>query len=538
MTIYNGDDPNISLPNASSINPLITYGFHQVYGKMDGNGVVVDTMGIMLPEGFRDIEVWRDFADSVDEVMNSEIATQIESLMSTNDPYASSVNPAIDRRTLLYLIGAIGFKYKQNDVFDIDDLKRFVRHTPQFWGEKGNRFFIQYMSYVVNAQLQMQYLWTQDYKVFVPEGSPLIGRPVWESAVNATANVVPFGTGDGAQTVFPLMVMNSTIDSVSGTPTIYRVDWAGQTRLYNTPRTNRIRRSVEIGSSAWYNDNPTNLIVQTTSASAPDGSATASVLKPMTTGANAGSLLDGSAVTPGPVTCSVYQSSEGLTAGQKVRYALWSVDSSNVISLVGQTDLEWTGTQMRVAAYSGLASSVLQSLGDGWYRIEYTGTTGVGARLSIQPGLTHTNPVTVWGAQLEQGSSATRLIKTYGVEVTTTDFAFTNNNRSITLSSPLPVGASLSWSGTYNQAGTWYPTSHVYIVYDVDKFRGSVSNNFNSQDSLAAFFYTIAPIELVIQSFVLNVNFDPTVLQLAGDVQISVYTPMEVEAITPMNTRA
>lgn len=537
MTIYNGDDPNTELPNASSINPLTTHGFHKVYGTMDGNGVKVDSMGIMLPEGFRDIEVWRDLTDSIDEVMSSEIATEIESLMSTNDPYASSVNPAIDRRTLLYLIGAIGFKYKQNDVFDLQDLRRFVRHTPKFWAEKGNRQFIQYMSYVVNAQLQMQYLWTQDYSVFVPEGSPSIGRPVWESVTNAVANQLVFAQGDGIQTVYPIMVLNSKVDSINGTPVIYRTDWAGLTMLYSTPRTNRIRRSVEIGSSAWYNDDPTNLVVTTTSALAPDGSATASVLTPLTSGQNSPALLDGSTVPPGDISCSVYQSSEGMVAGQKVRYELWSVDASNNITVVGQTDLEWTGTQMRVAAYSGLTSSVLTSLGNSWYRIEYSGVTDVGARLSIKPGYTHANPVTVWGAQLETGRTATRLIKTYGVETTVTDYTLSDSNRVVTLPSALPTGASLSWSGSYNQNGTWFPTSHVYIVYDVDKFRGSVSNNFNSQDSLAAFFYTIAPIELVIQSFVLNMNFDPTIMKIAGDVQISVYTPMEVDALTPMKPR-
>lgn len=174
---YEGLDPYVPLPNASKINTEFMRSFVEQYG--DGTPVVVNTEGAMLPEGIKDIPLWRDLMDVMDEVIASPISTHIQDLVGINDPHYSTNSSSVDRPTLLLLVGQLGLKYERNDIFDDSDLKRLIRHLPKFWAEKGYRNFIEYMSYAVNAELKLQYLWTEDFEVFVPEGGA-IGTPVWE----------------------------------------------------------------------------------------------------------------------------------------------------------------------------------------------------------------------------------------------------------------------------------------------------------------------------------------------------------------------
>lgn len=531
--IYDGNDPNLVLPNARSINPMSTRSFNQIYGKLDGSGVTLDTRGIMLPEGFRDIQAWRDFVDSVDETMGSEIATYIENVLGLNDPYASTINPRIDRGTLLLMIGSIGFKYRENDIFSLSDLRRFVRHSPKFWTEKGNRNFIQYMSYVVNAQLTMQYLWTNDYVTFLPEGSSLIGRPVWESVIDATATLVETGIGDGLRTSFPLTVMNGPVDSVAGTPTVYLDDWNGRVALTPGTNYNFLLQSTSIGVStgplqAW-SITSAGLVVASVAMEAPDGTSTASsvsgaaptdaIYQNMT---NTGSNLS--------QCTSIFVYTPDLVVGQKVRF-VYSEDTGSGMSPITSVEYRRTASGLAVDSEVG-GTGRIYNVGGGWYRVTMIGsrTLAIPSRVGFYPGVTHSTPVRIWGAQSGVGTVLRRLLKTVDTTLMQADLSFSGGNKVADLTFAPDEGSKLLWSGTYSQTGTWYPTSHVYITYDVDKFRGSVSNNFNSQDSLAAFFYTIAPIELVIRSFVLNLNLEPVEIMLGGDIRVAVYTPMEVAA--------
>jgi hypothetical protein len=154
--------------------------FSDIYGDVESNEVFkLLTEGSMLPEGFRDIQIWRDLSEAIDEVFGSNIAALIKDLYGMQEIGYATRKPSIDKATLLRRTKALGVTTDLN-VLDLQDVRNFVRYAPEFWKEKGGRNFIQYMSFVVNAVLEMSYSWTNNYQVFQKEGSDAIGTPVYE----------------------------------------------------------------------------------------------------------------------------------------------------------------------------------------------------------------------------------------------------------------------------------------------------------------------------------------------------------------------
>lgn len=812
--IFNGNDPNTTLPNAPSIDSFTTLSYDQVYGNLDGSGVTINTDGAMLPEGFRDLQVWKDFMSCVEEVLGSPVASYIQSLLGMREPYFASTDPSIDRVTLLKIMNFIGFKYAQNDIFDDDDLRRFVRHTPLFWMEKGNRNFIQYMSFVINAQLSMQYLWTQDYVNFYPEGSSAIGKLITDPSRNLTANQQQFAIGGTSTTAFTLGGPNglpidtlaqpmtnlsavrfwqsngsstsaqlldaagipltaSQMGSVTG---LHRTDWQGRQLQYPTPRTNYAKNSQNMLGSGW---NVRTETVTTNNAGAPDGSATLNKVvistsntahaqsqdiagipngtlctlmisvnpagAPFTTiwladqlasggpawyiilnsagkvTYNSGSLTNGAAtvvtglngmyqvyiqgvITAGTARCAVGFSNTGTsviytyTGNGTDTYSAWGMmlsqgvsinqlgsyiattsaavtvtadygvsgntitfptapiaggiydwdgsaipspvifssstwagvdqlyptprtnlmtntttvgssgwTTSNVTVTTGQTTLDGTTNankilattsagyvrsaaitvtaktyytdsvyvnttgmpatqtlrmrvvdsttpttilgsvdfQLNTTTSGGVTVQTLISTANtgnatfsiyptpivGWYRVGITVYTAasVGVMTDILPDITNgTGSITAVYSAFEYGLKFTKYTQTFTSTVTVTDYSISGSV--VTVPAALPVSTNLLWSGTYNQLGTWYQTSHVYIVYDVNKFASTVNSGFSSQQAMEQFFYSISPIELVVRGFVLNLTLPPTHLYLAGDVHVKVLQPTNVDA--------
>lgn len=801
--IFNGDDPNTTLPNAPSINSFTTLSYSDVYGNLDGSGVTIDTDGAMLPEGFRDLQVWKDFMSCVEQVLGSPIASYLQSLLGMREPYFASTDPSIDRVTLLKIMDFIGFKYAQNDIFDDDDLRRFVRHTPLFWMEKGNRNFIQYMSFVINAQLSMQYLWTQDYVNFYPEGSPEIGKLITDPSQNLVANQQVFAAGGTSNLSFTLSGPNGLpIDSVSrqqsilssvkfwqsdgvtssaqlldangipvpatnlvGLTSVHKTDYFGRALLSQGTRTNYLINSQGIGSTGWTNNasatavqnngvapdgtttaalvtsngvsnssgfwrscgsiatsvsqifcgsvgvkyssgttsaiqmslegsafttpvrmifNPqlgtvtyasTNIItsriincgngwwriaitgaaqavgnvnltlysgttatvanwlwgamvstdtdltslIKTTTAtvtapadytlsgsnvvfpSAPilgnlydwDGTvvpspvlyasstwagvdqlyptARTNLMTNSTTVGSSGWTTSGVTVTTGQVTLdgtttankitataatgyvrsaavtvatstyytdSIYVNTTGMTSTQTMRVRM--VDSTTPATVRGSVDFQLNTTTsggvtvqslISTANAGGATFGIYPTPIAGWYRVSITvnTSTSTGVFLDLLPDVTNgTGSVTAAYGMFEYGLKYTKYISTFTSTVSVTDYTLTGST--VTVPSTIPASTNLLWSGVYNQLGTWYQTSHVYIVYDVNKFASTVNSGFSSQQAMEQFFYSIAPIELVVRGFVLNLTLPPTNLYLAGDVHIRVLQPTNVDA--------
>lgn len=175
-----GVDIGVGLPNAESINSLLTPSYQDVFGQPGDTARPYDTEASMLPEGFRDVQVWRDLADTIDEVFSVEIGSMIRDLFGLVDLRYVTEAPTMDREILLKTAARIGWNVGDLNVFSNDDLRNFIRFSPEFWKEKGCHDFIQYMNFVINANLNLKYLWTEDYVTFVEEGASVIGTPVWE----------------------------------------------------------------------------------------------------------------------------------------------------------------------------------------------------------------------------------------------------------------------------------------------------------------------------------------------------------------------
>lgn len=541
--IYNGDDPNTVLPNAPSVDQFTTLNYKQVYGSLDGSGVTLHTEHAMLPEGFRDLPVWQDWIDSVEKVLGNQVSSYIQSLLGMREPYFASTDPSIDRVTLLKIMDLIGFKYAQNDIFSDDDLRRFVRHTPLFWMEKGNRNFIQYMSYVINAQLEMQYLWTEDYVNFYPEGSPQIGKPIWAPSQNLVANQISFATGGTSTLTFTLKdgQYGRAIDSLVGGTTIppftvyYDSTWAGIQKMYPVPRINELLNSTTVGSTGW----TLNTVTATTGQTAPDGTTAAAILTPASSSSNVVSNVVSIADPFMNHTFSIYVKGGTFNSAQEFTLKVLDSDTSTILGSVGFKLVNTTGGATQVVgvnAASGSTWVVHQLPVTNWYRVDLTCFVGGSTHVQgyIYPDVSSSNfPATVCYAMFEVEqfgalSGSSKFIPTFSSIVSVTDYSLSGIQ--VTVPSALPTGDTLLWSGVYNQQGTWYQTSHVYIVYDVNKFASSVNTGFSSQQAMEQFFYSVADIELVVRGFVLNLTLPPTNLYLAGDVQVSVFQPPNVDA--------
>lgn len=135
--------------------------------------------GSMLPEGFRDVQVWKDFWEAIEEVFGNTVCSLLRDLYGKMDLNYMTQSPTVDNAMLLRRAKEIGITYDLS-TFEDQDIRNFIRHTPEFWPEKGARNFIQYASFVINASLKMMYLWSQDYIKFVPENTSGVGTPVYE----------------------------------------------------------------------------------------------------------------------------------------------------------------------------------------------------------------------------------------------------------------------------------------------------------------------------------------------------------------------
>lgn len=166
-------------PNASSYDETTGQSYDEVYGNvLEQEAFQMLTEGTMLPEGFRDIKVWRDLADCIDEVYGATVGSLIRDLYGLHDVTYVTESATISKETLLAKGKQLGITTDLN-MFNSDDVKSFLRHAPEFWKEKGGRNFIEYMSFVVNAFIEMRYLWSENYEDFYSEGAIEIGTPVY-----------------------------------------------------------------------------------------------------------------------------------------------------------------------------------------------------------------------------------------------------------------------------------------------------------------------------------------------------------------------
>lgn len=183
--------------------------------------------------------------------------------------------------------------------------------------------------------------------------------------------------------------------------------------LIEEARTNLLLRSEEFDNAAWVKYAGTTITPN--AAISPDGSSTADLMYPATSGTNRGVYQ---AFTGGNLTYtqSIYVKSAG-----KNFVAFYDFEGA---TYAGSVDLT-TGSTASVKA--GYTITPTQA-GSGWWRIAVTATTTTGTRYltmivvdaasSASVTASGTNGVFVWGGQTEAGAFATSYIPTTTTSVT------------------------------------------------------------------------------------------------------------------------
>ena len=85
-----------------------------------------------------------------------------------------------DRSLLVKQVNMLGMKLSNSGVADSKAYVAISRFVGQYWFEKGRKAAIDFLNFCLRQDFRMVKLWTNDYVTFVEDGSPQIGKTVWE----------------------------------------------------------------------------------------------------------------------------------------------------------------------------------------------------------------------------------------------------------------------------------------------------------------------------------------------------------------------
>lgn len=167
---------------------------------------------LLPPYIFQDY--FRDFMDSVDEVFETMVDTKTEilgdlrNMWVTNPALENSLydNPAQlipfeswsqpERALLVKQVNMLGMKLRSAGIISDDGYQAIARWVGMYWFGKGTQAFIDFINYSLSSSLTVVKLWTQDYKIFLPDGDAGIGTPIWEGGTwypTTTVDIVAAG---------------------------------------------------------------------------------------------------------------------------------------------------------------------------------------------------------------------------------------------------------------------------------------------------------------------------------------------------------
>lgn len=299
---------------------------------------------------------------------------------------------------------------------------------------------------------------------------------------------------------------------IYGTPTIVtnglvlNLDALNSKSIPLDPTVNQVLWSQNFSQSVWSKSTYDTL---TTGSSAPDGTPTAT-------------LVDETNAYLNP---AVFAQSNFRANGTTITYSIYTkkgtATSRNFLLRNTTTSTNFTFLSFQYSISSSAAGWTVQDVGDGWFRLAYTQTTGItpGNILAVYAGRTNaaesgsTATWYLWGAQVESTSYATPYIQstsTLGGRNTWRDLSGNNNVATLTtasISSSIPQYSYLNervlnfdGTGSYaivnsnilqDSGGTinmWvYPTSTTGYIFaavgtNSDRFyinRGSNSFSFS-----------------------------------------------------------
>jgi len=124
----------------------------------------------LLPDRFRENPVWEEFANALDEVLTEQVDNP--SLMFLD---LRNVRRDSSRYILQHTAELLGVE-KQASYMNDERMRKLLTHLPAFREENSSEAWKSFLGFLVNRQLGVDYLWTEDYFAFfsVRYGDPLI----------------------------------------------------------------------------------------------------------------------------------------------------------------------------------------------------------------------------------------------------------------------------------------------------------------------------------------------------------------------------
>ena len=401
----------------------------------------------LLPEGFKDIQVWRDFSSAIDSVFGPEVGGAINALagLKTLEEIAQpagspAANPYIGRSTLLLLNNIFGIRALETDLLTNTDLVNFIQFGPQFFKEKGSANFLNFLSFSINALLQQTFLWTEDYINFYPQSALNLG---YSSQVSG----VSLGTANGSTTTFTMTDPGDpdSFYNPKAVPVayagVYKQDWQGNQLQYSTPRTNLLTNSNNFNAASWTN---TNCTITAAATTGPDG--TTSGTKLAVANVSNPNIQNNDYTVPSSAPANI-SASVWLKAGNITQAVLNSFQNGVGGVNANATILSGPGS---VSNGGGGLLTVTGLSATQWTRVGFTTTgtitSGSQFNLYIKP---QTATPTVGDyvycafSQMELGTVDTSYIATSGSTVTVTDYSLVGSQ--LTFSTAPLSNATLTW---------------------------------------------------------------------------------------------
>lgn len=124
----------------------------------------------LLPERFRDNPAWELFVDALDEVLKEQVDDPSLLFLDLRDVRRDSSRYVLDHTS--HMLGIT----KQASFMDDERVRKLLTHMPTYREENSSEAWRDFIGFLVNRQLGIDYLWTEDYFAFfsVPYGDKLI----------------------------------------------------------------------------------------------------------------------------------------------------------------------------------------------------------------------------------------------------------------------------------------------------------------------------------------------------------------------------
>lgn len=148
---------------------------------------------ILLPE-FLQTDAWLEFSSGIDELL-SDVDTKTRLLSRIREPMHFAYSGMLkvldkkmldqqvdlnhfDREFMIRSLNLIGLPFNNTEIFSDDHLFRFFQSLSRFWYSKGRSDVAEFLSFILNADLKIVNMWTEDYLTFLPEGDSSVGVPL------------------------------------------------------------------------------------------------------------------------------------------------------------------------------------------------------------------------------------------------------------------------------------------------------------------------------------------------------------------------